>query len=163
MLNAQVVVNLPLKFGVGMNLVRHGNFLCEGSSRKAVRCHTPSYRWQLCCSDCACAGFLIATLGLLRNTSFEIDFIVKHEPPHHHAEARPELAHPRREHPCRRRNRIHPDGLDRPGCVLVTTSTAAPFPDLKEKVSLSRRAVLRALEGLIRRLRIRGFALQPTV
>jgi hypothetical protein len=76
MLNAQVVVDLPLKFGVGMNLVRHGNFLCEGSSRKAVRCHTQSYRWQLRCSYCACAGFLIATLGLFRNTSFEIDFIM---------------------------------------------------------------------------------------
>jgi hypothetical protein len=84
MLNAQVVVDLLLKFGVGVNLVRHGNFLSEGSSRKAVRSHTASYRWQLHCSYCACAGFLIATLGLLRNTSFGIDFIVKHEP-HHHA------------------------------------------------------------------------------
>jgi uncharacterized protein related to proFAR isomerase len=35
--------------------------------------------------------------------------------------------------------------------------------DLKEKASLSRRALLRALEDLIRRLRIRGFALQLTV
>jgi len=133
MLNAQVVVNLPLKFGVGMNLVRHGNFLNEGSSRKAVRCHTPSYRWQLRCSYCACAGFLIATLGLLRNTSFEIDFIVKHEPPHHRIAARPEPAHPRQEHPFRGRNRIHPGSEDRPGRILVTTLTAAPFPGPERK------------------------------
>jgi hypothetical protein len=150
-----------LKVGVGMNLVRHGNFLCECSSRKAVRSHTPSFRWQLRCSYCACAGFLIATLGLLRNTSFEIDFIVRHER-HHHAAARPEPAHPRQEPPCFRRNRIHPGSLDRPGRVPVTTLTAAPFPDLKEKVSLSRRALLRTLEDAIRRLRIRGFALQLT-
>jgi hypothetical protein len=107
MLNAQVVVDLPLKVGVGMNLVRHGNFLCEGSSRKAVRSHTPSFRWQLRCSYCACAGFLIATPGLLRDTSFEIGFIVKRELPHHHTAPRPEPAHLRQDHPCRRRNRIH--------------------------------------------------------
>src|SRR5260370_15978108 len=125
MLNAQVLVDLPLKFGVGMNLVRHGNFPCGGSSRKAVRCHTLSYRCQLRCSYCACAGFWIATLGLLRNTSFEIDFIVKQESLHHHTAERPEPAHPRQEHPCFRRNRIHPGSLDRPGRVLVTTLTAA--------------------------------------
>ena len=35
MLDAQVFVNLLLKLAVGMNLVRHGNFLGEVSSQMA--------------------------------------------------------------------------------------------------------------------------------
>jgi len=35
MLDPQVLVNLLLKLGVRMNLVRHGNFLSEGLSEKA--------------------------------------------------------------------------------------------------------------------------------
>jgi len=35
MLDPQVLVNLLLKLGVRMNLVRHGNFRSEGLSEKA--------------------------------------------------------------------------------------------------------------------------------
>ncbi|HMH00971.1 MAG TPA: hypothetical protein VK555_06140, partial [Terriglobales bacterium] len=44
-LAAQIFVNLLLKLAVRMNFIRHGNFLNEGSSQKAIRFHTLSYRW----------------------------------------------------------------------------------------------------------------------
>jgi hypothetical protein len=107
MLDAQVFVDLLLKLAVRMNFVRHGNFLSEGSSRKAIRFHTSSYRWQSRCSYCACAGFFIATSGVIRDPSFGVDFMLKHGPPHHRGAARPEPAHLRQDHPRHRRNRIH--------------------------------------------------------
>jgi hypothetical protein len=107
MLDAQVFVNLLLKLAVRMNFIRHGNFLSEGSSQKAIRFHASSYRWQSRCSYCACAGFLIATPGVIRDPSFGGDFTLKHQPPHHHVAVRPETAQLRQDHRCRRRNRIH--------------------------------------------------------
>ena len=106
MLNAQVFVNLLLKFRVRMNLFRHGNFLSEGSSEIAFRFH-PQDRLLSRCRYCARAGFFIATRGVTRTPSFGVEFVLKHEPPHHHGAARPEPAHLRQGHPCRRRNRVH--------------------------------------------------------
>ena len=77
MLNAQVFVNLPLKFGVGMNLVRYGNFLSEGSDQKGFRFNSSGYRLLSRSRYCACAGFLITTPGLLHDPSFGVDFILK--------------------------------------------------------------------------------------
>ena len=51
-LNAQVFVNLLLKFRVRMNLFRHGNFLSEGSSEIAFRFH-PQDRLLSRCRYCA--------------------------------------------------------------------------------------------------------------
>ena len=50
MLNAQVFMDLPLKFGVRMNFVRHDYFLSKGSSRKAVAVRSQAIvgrSWQL--------------------------------------------------------------------------------------------------------------------
>jgi hypothetical protein len=38
-ISIEALVDLPLKFCVGMNLVRHGNFFSEGSSRKTSFLH----------------------------------------------------------------------------------------------------------------------------
>ncbi len=38
-ISIEALVDLPLKFGVGTNLVRHGNFFSEGSSQKASFSH----------------------------------------------------------------------------------------------------------------------------
>jgi hypothetical protein len=73
MLNAQILVNLSLKFGVGMNFVRHGNSSVIGSTENAVHFHNPSYRWQSCSRHGACAGFLIATPGVIRDPSFGVE------------------------------------------------------------------------------------------
>jgi hypothetical protein len=44
MLNAQVFVDLPLKFGVGMNLVRRDNWLGEGPDQEGFPFNSSGYR-----------------------------------------------------------------------------------------------------------------------
>jgi hypothetical protein len=72
MLNAQIFVNLSLKFGVGGDFVRHGNSSVIGSIQNAVHFHNPSYRWQARRRHGACAGFLIATPEAIRDPSFGV-------------------------------------------------------------------------------------------
>jgi hypothetical protein len=43
MLDAQVFVDLVLKFGARMHFVRHDNWLGEGSDQKAFRFNTSGY------------------------------------------------------------------------------------------------------------------------
>jgi len=82
--------------------------LSEDSSQKAIRFHISSYHRRSRCRYCACAGFLIATPGVIRNPSLGIDFILKDDPSHHHHGAtRAEAADLREHHPSRRRNCIH--------------------------------------------------------
>jgi hypothetical protein len=77
MLDAQIVMDLVLKLAVRMNFLRHGHFLSKGSSQKQIHFHPSSYGWWSCCIYCACAGFLIATPGVIRNPSFGVDFVFK--------------------------------------------------------------------------------------
>jgi hypothetical protein len=92
MLDAQIFVDLLLKFAVRMNLHRHGDFLSEGSSQKAwtrpvrfrifskgiwrqkaVHFHDSKYRLPSRCRYCACEGFSNATREMIRNPSFEVE------------------------------------------------------------------------------------------
>jgi hypothetical protein len=41
-ISIEALVDLPLKFGVRMNLVRHGNFFSHGSSQKTSYSHLKS-------------------------------------------------------------------------------------------------------------------------
>jgi hypothetical protein len=74
-LNAQVFVDLLLKLAVRMNLVRHGNFLSEGSSETAFRFH-PQDRLLSGCRHGASVGIFSATPEVMRDPSFEVEPVV---------------------------------------------------------------------------------------
>ena len=77
MVNTQVFVDLLLKLAVGMNLVRHDNFLGEVSSQMAFGfLFTTEDRLLSRARYCACAGFFVATRGVIRNPPFGVEFRV---------------------------------------------------------------------------------------
>jgi hypothetical protein len=71
-LDPQVFVNLLLKLAVGMNLVRHDDFLGDGLGQNAFRFNHSGYRLLSPCRYCACVGFCIATRGVMRAPSYEV-------------------------------------------------------------------------------------------
>src|SRR5437763_2461688 len=73
-LDPQVFVNLLLKLAVGMNLVRHDNFLDVGLSQIAFRFNRLWYRLLSPACYCACAGFLIATREVTCGPSFGVAY-----------------------------------------------------------------------------------------
>jgi hypothetical protein len=76
MLDTQVVVDLLLKLVVRVNFVRHGDWLGDGSDQEGFRFNSSGYRSLSPGRYGACAGFLIATRGVIRNPSFGIELAV---------------------------------------------------------------------------------------
>src|SRR5438034_4786168 len=71
-LEPQVFMNLLLQLAVGMNLMRHDNFLGEGLNQIAFRFNTSGYPLLSPCRYCACVGFCITTPGVMDAPSYEV-------------------------------------------------------------------------------------------